>query len=90
MSVIDGATNTVVAPVPVGAGPLGVAVDPTTHTGYVANGNGDTVSVIEMPPPTASPTATRAVTPAPTATPTPTTSPTPTPTPTRTSTPGGA
>jgi YVTN family beta-propeller protein len=29
-----------------GAGPLGVAVDPDTHTAFVANGNG-TVSVID-------------------------------------------
>jgi YVTN family beta-propeller protein len=37
VSVIDGATRTVTATVPVGSGPRGVAVDPDTHTVYVAN-----------------------------------------------------
>ena len=32
--------------IPVGHGPFGVAVDPGTHTAYVANTFGDTVSVI--------------------------------------------
>jgi YVTN family beta-propeller protein len=46
VSVIDGATRTVTATVPAGANPRGVAVDPDTHTVYVANYDG-TVSVID-------------------------------------------
>ena len=37
---------TVTATIPVGSVPYGVAVDPKTHTIYVANVSGDTVSVI--------------------------------------------
>ena len=47
MSVIDGSTHTVTATVPVGKLPLGVAVDPGTHTVYVTNDEDDTVSVID-------------------------------------------
>jgi YVTN family beta-propeller protein len=46
VSVIDGATSTVTATVPVGGWPYGVAVDPGTHTVYVANSASNTVSVI--------------------------------------------
>ena len=48
VSVIDEATRTVTATVPVGADPDGVAVDPTSHTAYVANGGASTVSVISV------------------------------------------
>ena len=44
---IDGTTGTVTATITVGAGPDGVAVDPTSHTAYVANGGNGTVSVID-------------------------------------------
>ena len=37
VSVIDTATNTVTATVPVGDGPFGVAVTPDGHHAYVAN-----------------------------------------------------
>jgi DNA-binding beta-propeller fold protein YncE len=56
VSVIDGATcNSQVtsgcAEVPptvrVGGSPLGIAVDPATHTAYVTNGNDNTVSMID-------------------------------------------
>jgi YVTN family beta-propeller protein len=49
VSVIDPATNTVVATVTVGAGPFGVAVSPAgpgVGDVYVANSNGTSVSVI--------------------------------------------
>ena len=48
MSVIDEATSRVTATVRVGAFPYGVAVDPATHTAYVANADSGTVSVIQM------------------------------------------
>jgi YVTN family beta-propeller protein len=38
---------TVTATIEVGTGPDGVAVDPTSHTAYVTNIDGDTVSVID-------------------------------------------
>ena len=44
---IDGATNTVTATIPVGSKPIGVGVDPSTHTVYVANESDSTVSVID-------------------------------------------
>ena len=47
MSVIDEATRTVTATIPVGREPYGVAVDPAAGTVYVANDVGDTVSVID-------------------------------------------
>ncbi len=47
VSVIDGATNTVTATIPVGSGPDGVGVDPATDTVYVTNFNDGTVSVID-------------------------------------------
>src|SRR3990170_3787634 len=47
VSVIDTATNTVTATVPVGANPAGVAVHPAGTFVYVANFNDNTVSVID-------------------------------------------
>ena len=46
VSVIDTATNTVVASVPVGVSPFGVAAHPAGSHVYVANFGSDTVSVI--------------------------------------------
>src|SRR5215469_881901 len=46
VSVINTATNTVVATVPVGATPFGVAITPNGAFAYVANFNFDDVSVI--------------------------------------------
>ena len=46
VSVIDIATNTIVASIPVGSGPFGVAVNPAGSRAYVANGGSDNVSVI--------------------------------------------
>ena len=51
VSVIDAATSAVTATIPVGNAPEGVAVDPSTHTAYVANYDGNTVSVITPPAP---------------------------------------
>ena len=78
--------NTVVATVPVGSSPRGVAVDPSTNRIYVTNSGDGTVSVIEepsIPMPTSTFTP---VPPTPTFTPTPTLWATPTlgPTPTHT------
>lgn len=47
MNVINGATNTVTATVTVGLLPWAIAVNPITNTIYVANYDGDTVSVID-------------------------------------------
>ena len=47
VSVIDGRTNTVAATVPADKGPWAVAVDPVTHTAYVANRLSDKVTVID-------------------------------------------
>ena len=47
VSVIDTATNTVVATVPVGSDPFGVAVTPDGAIAYVANFISNTVSVID-------------------------------------------
>ena len=46
VSVIDTATNTVIATIPVGDNPFGVAVSPDGSKVYVANSNSHTVSVI--------------------------------------------
>src|SRR5438270_468762 len=46
VSVIDTATNTVVATVPVGVTPGGVAITPNGAFAYVTNENSSTVSVI--------------------------------------------
>jgi len=47
VSVIDEATRTVTATIPVGHRPVAVAVDPATRTAYVANAGDGTVSVID-------------------------------------------
>jgi len=47
VSVIDGATGTVMATILVGSSPRGIAVDETTDTVYVANSGDQTVSVID-------------------------------------------
>ena len=47
VSVIDGASNTVVATVAVGSYPHGVAVNPNTNRIYVANSVSNNVSVID-------------------------------------------
>jgi YVTN family beta-propeller protein len=47
VSVIDGATNAVVATIPVGVGPESIDVNSTTNTVYVANSVGASVSVID-------------------------------------------
>ncbi|MBA3956681.1 MAG: hypothetical protein H0X58_08475, partial [Acidimicrobiia bacterium] len=47
VSVIDTATDTVVATVDVGDGPVGVAITPDGARAYVANFNSDDVSVID-------------------------------------------
>jgi len=47
VSVIETASNTVVATVPVGDGPAGVAITPDGAFAYVSNNLSGTVSVIE-------------------------------------------
>jgi YVTN family beta-propeller protein len=47
VSVIDGATNAVIATIPVGGNPAGVDVNPLTDRIYVANRASDNVSVID-------------------------------------------
>jgi YVTN family beta-propeller protein len=47
VSVIDETTGAVTSTIDVGTGPDGVAVDPTAHLVYVANGGANTVSVID-------------------------------------------
>lgn len=47
VSVIDAASNTVIATLPVGAGPFGVAATPDGRFVYVTNINSNSVSVIE-------------------------------------------
>jgi len=47
VSVIDTDTNTVIATIPVGDGPMGVALTPDGTRAYVTNSNNDTVSVID-------------------------------------------
>jgi YVTN family beta-propeller protein len=47
VSVISGATNAVVAVIPVGNGPFAVAVNPVTNRIYVANCDDGTISVID-------------------------------------------
>jgi YVTN family beta-propeller protein len=47
VSVIDTATNAVVATVPVGNNPLGIAIDPAGSPAYVVNKGSNSVSVID-------------------------------------------
>jgi len=47
VSVIDTVSNTVIAEIPVGLHPCGMAFSPTGNRLYVANANSDTVSVID-------------------------------------------
>src|SRR5205807_3975516 len=47
VAVIDAATNTVTAAVPVGSGPRGAAVTPDGSRVYVANATDNTVTVID-------------------------------------------
>ena len=49
VSVINGATNTVIATIPVGIWPWGVAYDPSNGYIYVTNSGSDTVSIISAP-----------------------------------------
>ena len=49
VSVIDAATRTVTATIPVGTNPAGVAADPAAGTVYVTNAGAGTVSVITHP-----------------------------------------
>jgi YVTN family beta-propeller protein len=48
VSVIDIATDTVVATIPVGAAPAGISAHPDGRRVYVANSGGDTVSVVDV------------------------------------------
>jgi hypothetical protein len=52
---IDAATNTVTATIPVGTAPDGVAVNPVADTAYVANSVDNTVSVISAAGPVSGP-----------------------------------
>ena len=47
VSVINPTTNTVVATIPVGESPFGVAVNPANGLVYVTNAGSNTVSVID-------------------------------------------
>ncbi|MEZ0367114.1 protein kinase [Mycobacterium sp. pUA109] len=47
VAVIDTTTNTVTATIKVGEFPMGIAVDPTSHTAYAVNAHDDTVSAID-------------------------------------------
>jgi YVTN family beta-propeller protein len=48
LSVLDTDSNTVLTNITVGAGPQGVAVNPSTSLAYVANSNSGTVSVVDI------------------------------------------
>ncbi|HUX85912.1 MAG TPA: hypothetical protein VMW65_02830, partial [Chloroflexota bacterium] len=47
ISVLDGATNQVIATVPAGAGPTGVAIDPSLGLVYVSDSGASTISVLD-------------------------------------------
>lgn len=47
VSVIDGATNTVITTIPVGVNPAGVGINPLTNRIFIGNLNSDDVSVID-------------------------------------------
>lgn len=47
VSIIDAPTNTVIATIPVGSSPVGVAVNPVTKRAYVANFESSDVSVLD-------------------------------------------
>ena len=47
VSVLDTATNTVTATIPVGSSPIGVAASPDAARVYVTNNGSDSVSVID-------------------------------------------
>lgn len=47
VSVINGATNTVITTIPVGINPTGVGINPLTNRVYVTNANDNNVSVID-------------------------------------------
>jgi YVTN family beta-propeller protein len=47
VSAIDTATNTVIAIIPVGVGPIGIAITPDGTRAYVTNEVSNTVSVID-------------------------------------------
>ena len=47
LSVIDGGANTVVATIPTGRGPFGLAADPVSRRVFVVNGYDDTVWAID-------------------------------------------
>ena len=61
MSVIDTATNTVTATIPVGSGPTAVAVSPDGSLAYVTNIGDGTVSVISIGAITSPPTPWRPI-----------------------------
>jgi YVTN family beta-propeller protein len=48
VTVIDGATNTVTATLPVGLVPDGIAVNPATGRAYSVNSNSNSVSIIQQ------------------------------------------
>ena len=55
VSVINAATRTVTATIPVGTSPYAVEVNPATDTAYVTNSGDDTVSVISAAQPVSGP-----------------------------------
>jgi serine/threonine-protein kinase len=48
ISVIDAATYKVTATIPVGAGPISIAVLPNGRQAYVSNKNSGTVTILEL------------------------------------------
>src|SRR5204863_10189539 len=47
VSVIDVASNTVIDTIPVGSGPVNIAISPDSRRAYVTNNFGNTISVID-------------------------------------------